>query len=268
MKRLKMFVLVIFVLPFVLFGDELYYMGDRVLHKIPKETNTNGTSKKIIKTKKTPKSKTKQSVKDKPKLQDGIKEPSGFILGVGFVKGYCAFCGYETTANYITNNNEIYEFNSLNGLDILVGYKWFFGKRGGFGMRLYGNYDGHFVKDFNMHDIAINYDLLFNWVKTKPFKFGMILGLQHGINLEDYKQCEQCYKISFSTTGNIGFRFVIYDHSAIEILAQPRITISTTSYDYVYDGYNNPNTTNKNYSVISSFANLMIMGTLRFVYTF
>ena len=147
----------------------------------------------------------------------------------------------------------------MGGADILIGHKWFFGK-GGFGMRLYANYSGLYISGFQAHNVGVNYDLLFNWVKTKPFKFGMILGIQHGITLESYKVCSVCLKTFASTAGNIGFRFVIYDKYAIEILAQPRIGINLSINDI--------NESDNLYYDIGSFINAYAIGNLRFVYTF
>lgn len=136
-------------------------------------------------------------------------------------------------------------------------------------MRLYGDYNMRFLKLLKSHNIALNYDLLFNWAKSKPFKFGMILGVQIGGNISNYdkKHCnESCKQSGMLLGGNVGFRFVIYDNSAIEILAQPKVVFKPAEYVATYNNTNNQFYESSNNSL--SFAEFAIIGNLRFVYIF
>lgn len=198
----------------------------------------------------------KKYVESKNQKKYGDKEPSGWIIGAGGTIAY--------TLNIREQDSSV-NAGTDYGFDVLAGYKWFFTR--GFGMRLYIDYNMRFLEILKSHNIALNYDLLFNWAKSKPLKFGMILGLHIGGNVSNYdKYCyADCKQGAMILGGNIGFRFVIYDNSAIEILAQPRIAFKPVEYYSVaYD-------TNSYYEKSNnslSFGEFAIIGNLRFVYTF
>ena len=202
----------------------------------------------------------KKYVESKNQKKYGDKEPSGWIIGAGGNIAYTLNIKIDDERNNNINVGTDYGFN------VLAGYKWFFTR--GFGMRLYIDYNMRFLKILKSHNIALNYDLLFNWAKSKPFKFGMILGLHIGGNVSDYgKYCyTNCKQGAMILGGNIGFRFVIYDNSAIEILAQPRIAFKPVEYYSVNNYYTNSYYEKSNNSL--SFGEFAIIGNLRFVYTF
>ena len=248
MKKIRVLILAIFVLPFALYGAEN--------QKLPYDYIDNDTkmSKELAEY--------NSKVKSKPKYKGDI-EPSGFILGAGITAGFTIGRDkYEV----ISDGSSYGGYPLGIGLDILAGYKWFFTR--GFGMRLYVDYNGIFYKDnrFDSHNIALNYDLLFNWVKTNPLKFGMILGLHTGAGITAYdkKYCVNTCKTEVDSVigGNIGFRFVIHNHSAIEIFGQPRLYLNASSANNttVNDLNNDSNT--------SAFKEFAITANLRFVYTF
>lgn len=244
MKKLQILILAVFITPFALYGDKksnLFY----VQYEYDYIDNDTKMSKELA----------KYNAQIKKKLDEKEREPSGFILGVGGTIAY-GMGVINKLSSYIDTDY---------GFDILVGYKWFFSR--GFGMRLYGDYNMRFLKLLKSHNIALNYDLLFNWVKSKPFKFGMILGFQMGGNISNYdKYCNYACKQSGMLLGaNVGFRFVIYDNSAIEILAQPKVIFKPDGYVYstnqYYQFYERPNSN-------LSLGEFAIIGNLRFVYTF
>lgn len=170
-------------------------------------------------------------------------EPSGFFVGGGFGGAMSAPDIYVDTS-YL-----------LFTMDLSAGYKWFFGG-GGFGMRLYLDCNPSlYLDDYNntnrsldyyytygvldmkyeTHNIALNYDLLFNWVKTRNFKFGMLLGFGLGALVSDYNGIKRA---DFSMNGNLGFRFVIVNHHAIELATSLRIAMG----ERVKCGYRNVST--------------------------
>lgn len=245
MKRFRFLIVAIAILPFALYGAKNDLPYDYI-------DNNSKMSKELAEY--------NSNIKVQNKKQ-GI-EPSGFIVGAGITSGFTIGRDMDSVAT----DNKAYGGYPLGfGLDILTGYKWFFTR--GFGMRLYVDYNAIFYKDndFNSHNIALNYDLLFNWVKTTQFKFGMILGLHTGAGITDYdkKYCIGNCKTETDLIigGNIGFRFVIYNNSAIEILGQPRLYLGfkeNATYDSSYDNSNNA----------SEFREFAITANLRFVYTF
>ena len=159
------------------------------------------------------------------------------------------------------------KFRFEYGGELLLGYKWFFGERGIFGMRLYGRYDLLFstagINPVNAHNGSLNYDLMFNFNQHRAFKAGMFFGLHLGGGVTNYKydrMCSNNYAEGGGTTiaptweacepsdpnimfgGNVGFRFVIFDKNAIELAIQPR-------YNFYY-------------------GSLQILGFARYIYTF
>lgn len=261
MRIFKMMLVMILVAPFVAFGENLEYdyIEDNSQGKI--ENRAKPTIKRKIRKK--PNLNQTQQVLDskKKKIQQTIndrKEANGPIIGAGWATGIylggemqqkryiTSYSGTSYSYNYYETS--YFPFAVYNGFDILAGYKWFFGQ-GGFGMRLYGEYIGLFSNiEQNIHTIAINYDLLFNWVKTRPFKFGMILGVQPGLHIFDRKHSDNANGIMVGL--NVGFRFVIYDKSAIEVLVVPKLG-SLLPSDYTSFGF--------------MFGTV---GNIRFVYTF
>ena len=274
MKIFKLLVLVL-VVPFVVVGEDLEYdyvednyVKNNYMEKNYAEKNYAPKSRQSKNVRKTPNSTKKRNISKRniPNL-DYKKEPSGAIIGGGFSVGMCLLCiyraeSYNNISFYNGYNSSDGRYFLLSGINILGGYKWFFGK-GGFGMRLYGDYNGLYTLDFQAHNFALNYDLLFNWVKTKPFKFGMILGIQNGVTFEDYNVCSECTRTFFSTTGNLGFRFVIYDKYAIEPLLQLRLSANSSQREYKIS---DKSTTS--YYNVGEFLNFYTIASIRFVYTF
>lgn len=193
-------------------------------------------------------------------------EPSGFFIGAGL--GITPSFPFE---NYYIEDVSFIMF----ALDLMGGYKWFFGE-GGFGMRLHLDYNPNFSflgdnenntpindtyalrasnKKYTTHNVALNYDLLFNWVKTRGFKFGMLLGLGLGANMSDYDGHK---RTDFALQGNLGFRFVILNHHAIEVLGTLRFAIGD-----VEDCYNQVCETQK-----GKLTSLEMPVMLRYVYGF
>lgn len=177
----------------------------------------------------------------KKRLDEGKKEASGFILGAGISTGVVG----SPNSNAFLNS----------GFNLLAGYKWFYSL--GFGHRLYVDYTAGFIKliqsadsiiqSNNTHDFALNYDLLFNWVRTRGFKFGMLLGNNMGVNVAQ--------SASFSFGINIGFRFGIFNNHSIEVFVQPKYLFGSSC-----DSYGCTDTTN---GIGGS-----VRGILRYVYTF
>ena len=151
------------------------------------------------------------------------------------------------------------KFRFEYGGELLLGYKWFFGERGIFGMRLYGRYEFLFstagINPVNAHNGSLNYDLMFNFNQHRAFKAGMFFGLHLGGGVTNYKYDRMCSnnyaegggmpygpaptweacdssESNLTIGGNIGFRFVIFDKNAIELVVQPRYDIfSGSSFD-------------------------------------
>ena len=192
------------------------------------------------------------------------KEPSGFMLGAGLTLG--GLIDVETYFGYATNASR-FEY----GGELMLGYKWFFGERGIFGMRLYADYNFLFSTDginpVDAHNGSLNYDFMFNFNQYRPFKVGIFFGIHTGAGATNYKYDRMCEAGSWSSCeangnqqsgtytelcsnpeinltfgGNFGLRFVIYDRSAIELAVQPR-----------YEIFEN---------------DLHILGMTRFIYTF
>ena len=194
------------------------------------------------------------------------KEPSGFMLGVGLALGWTSDVTYGST---ILGEYEIDNSRLEYGGELLLGYKWFVGS-GVFGMRLYADYQFLFssagINPANAHYISGNFDFMFNFNKSQKFKVGMFFGVNLGGGLTNYKYDRMCSNnynegggvattpeweacpsgdANFSVGGNIGLRFVIKDHHAIEAIVQPRGNL--ISYDE---------------------SGLSIIGFARYVYTF
>lgn len=243
---------------FVVADENLYYnyiednsysnIENRAKPKIKREIRKKSVTKQI-----------QQNINDR-------KEANGPIIGGGYA--FAIYLGGEMNEvpETITYNGESVRTTTYqtvlpihNGFDILAGYKWFFGQ-GGFGMRLYGEYIGLFHQIANAHTIALNYDLLFNWVKTKPFKFGMILGVNVGAHITDYHYQPASSSLGSIFGGNLGFRFVIYNKYAIEVLVNPKLAYHPPE-NLIYEDY---------YSVRGAFGSFMFttVGNIRFVYTF
>ena len=190
------------------------------------------------------------------------KEPSGFMLGAGIALG-----GTIEETDYHTAGSGDYQVGySTNysrpeyGGELLLGYKWMFGENGYFGMRLYGRYEFLFstagLNPVDAHNGSLNLDLLFNFNRHRTFKAGLILGLHAGFGATNYENDRACYidadtgaweaceptELNIAFGGNLGFRFVIYDKSAIELIMQPR-------GDIVY-------------------GNTQVIGLARYIYTF
>lgn len=189
------------------------------------------------------------------------KEPSGFMLGAGLALG-----GTIEETNYHTAGTNIKVHYSTNysrfeyGGELMLGYKWIFGENGYFGMRLYGRYDFLFstagLNPVDAHNGSLNLDLLFNFNRHRKFKAGLVLGLHAGFGATNYKYDRACSidyttgaweacdnsEINLTIGGNFGFRFVIFDKHAIELIIQPR-------GDMIY-------------------GNTQVLGFARYVYTF
>ena len=187
-----------------------------------------------------------------PLGENNSKEPSGFMLGAGLALGWTSDVTYGSNQYYgeYTIDNSRLEY----GGELLLGYKWFFGESGIFGMRLYADYQFLFstagLNFVNMHIFSGNLDLMFNFNKSQKFKVGMILGLHLGGGLLNYGNDRMCsnnfnegggittnyeYELCepseslFTLGGNIGLRFVIKDHHAIEAIVQPRLGFSESA---------------------------------------
>lgn len=194
------------------------------------------------------------------------KEPSGFMLGAGLTLGGLIDMRGDEYMGYAIDNSR-FEY----GGELMLGYKWFFGERGIFGMRLYADYNFLFSTDginpVDAHNGSLNYDFMFNFNQYRPFKVGIFFGIHTGAGATNYKYDRLCEAGSWSSWdgvnghqsgtnyelcsnpeinltfgGNFGLRFVIYDRSAIELAVQPR-----------YEIFEN---------------DLHILGMTRFIYTF
>lgn len=262
MRKLRLLIVAV-AIPFVLCGENISYEDlpyDYIDHSQLKITKDN----------------VEQVVRHNAELRKQQKEPDGFFIGIGGTLGKPAYTSMReieaalvaTGWNQITRYYYTLETSSFDGgVETLLGYKWFFGY-GGFGLRLYMDYNARFLEITTAHNITfLNFDMLFNFVKTRPFKFGMILGIGYGMTYEKLKKgyCfDDCDILSEMIKGNFGFRFVIYNNSAIEILVQPQYSgtllsgSSTNNYGY-----------NSNLDKLGNhIKELLIKGTLRFVYTF
>ncbi|MGX3010909.1 outer membrane beta-barrel protein [Helicobacter sp. 23-1044] len=179
-------------------------------------------------------------------LEINSKEPSGFMLGAGLALGY-TIDESEHTSKYVsyTIDNSRVEY----GGELLLGYKWFFGESGIFGMRLYADYQFLFstagINPIDAHIFSGNLDLMFNFNKSQKFKVGMIVGVNVGGGVMNYQYDRICssnfdevmdktaskYEWKYCDSsppigtlgGNIGLRFVVKNHHAIEAIIQPRI---------------------------------------------
>lgn len=267
MKKIQVLILAIFVLPFALYGakkSDLPY--DYIDSAEPVMTKKN--LEKVI--------------EHNAILLEHRKEPNGFFVGIGgmVVK---PFVGRTIGGNFNINGNTIrlyYEQNPTEidgGLNLLAGYKWFFGM-GTLGLRLYVDYTARFLNIYNpsnnsnsslnSHSIATNLDMLLNFVKTQPFKFGMIVGVGAGGVFEKLDSMAHLGESNISNPTanlNLGFRFVIFNHSAIEVLGQGRFTIPKQEQCNVKIG---------NMTMLSSDCKttqskeISVIGNFRFVYTF
>ena len=263
---MKILLYAILSLPLILLGVE---NAENVSNQTIQSTNT-----KLFQTNGTTSEKFK---KIRPK---GLKtkEPDGFMLGIGNVFG--GVIGVNPYYNHGFANNVIPFFETsrvtpLSGVELLLGYKWFFGEKGVFGMRLYGRYEFLYEISAMTNHGSLNYDLLFNFNQNQPFKAGMILGILFGGGRTDYLLADRTtedgyimqefelnntYDTKFSVGVNIGFRFVIFDRSAIEILFQPQFNIRDK---FVYEGQNL-----HEYRDIKLGSEISLLGMMRFIYTF
>lgn len=268
MKKLCILIVAIFALTLSLQGESLpYYYIDNSTPNITKDN-------------------VEQVAKYNAMIRKQQKEPDGFFLGIGGTLG----------KPFEGNNREItiatdYGLNSVarlyanytatkidGGVETMLGYKWFFGG-GTFGLRLYFDYNARFLEILTSHNFTLfNFDMLLNFAKTKSFKFGMILGLGYGLVYErinkDYCQYfKDCDIVAETIQVNLGFRFVIYDDYAIEILAQPRYSgeiFGSMGNSYEKYGYNygSGQTQTLGEFLSNKVSEFAIMGTLRFIYTF
>ena len=270
MRKLRLLIVAVFAIPFALCGENISYDDlpyDYIDHSQLKITKDN----------------VQQIVGHNAEIRKQQKEPDGFFIGIGGVlakpsgnsDGYSRDITVDTYYGYGTITRLYATYNPTDfdgGLSALLGYKWFYGG-GTFGMRLYLDYNARFLEILTSHNFSLlNWDMLLNFVKTKAFKFGMILGIGYGIVYErvNKDKCvyfKDCDIISESIRGNFGFRFVIYDNSAIEVLFQPQYSgtlfanARQDSYNY---GYYNSNIE----KLSNSISEMAIIGTIRFVYTF
>lgn len=264
MRKLRLLIVAV-VIPFALCGENISYDDlpyDYIDHSQLKITKDN----------------VEQVVRHNAELRKQQKEPDGFFIGIGGTMAKPIYSEREievalvaTGLNRITRYYYTLETSSFDGgVETLLGYKWFFGY-GGFGLRLYMDYNARFLEVATAHNITfLNFDMLFNFVKTRPFKFGMILGIGYGMTYEKLKKgyCfDDCDILSEMIKGNFGFRFVIYNNSAIEILVQPQysgtLLSGSSTNNYGYNSYNS--NLDKLGNHIREF---VIKGTLRFIYTF
>lgn len=270
MRKLRLLI-VSAVIPFALCGENISYDDlpyDYIDHSQLKITKDN----------------VEQVVRHNAELRKQQKEPDGFFIGIGGVLAkpsgngeysrditVATYYGYDTIYRLYAKYNPT-DFDG--GVSALLGYKWFFGG-GGFGMRYYLDYNARFLELLTSHNFTANFDMLFNFVKTRPFKFGMILGLGYGLVYErvnkDYcAYFEDCNIIGESIRGNFGLRFVIYDNSAIEVLFQPQysgtIFANSRQNSYNYGYYNNLYSNAEN--LLNGISETALIGTIRFVYTF
>ena len=270
---MKILLCAILSLPLILFGVENTTNAD----------STETTKPTNIKLFQTDSTKSEKSKKIRPK---GLKtkEPDGFMLGIGNVFGGVIGDTPQYNDGYSTQNAielETHRAAPLSGVELLLGYKWFFGEKGVFGMRLYGRYEFLYEISAMTNHGSLNYDLLFNFNQHQSFKAGMILGILVGGGRTDYLwetrevtkgfdygtyttqedvNLNNTYDTKFSVGLNIGFRFVIFDRSAIEILFQPQFNIRDK---FVYEGFNlHENRDIKLGNEIS------LLGMTRFIYTF
>lgn len=273
MKKLQLLIMTIFAIPFALCGENISYDDlpyDYIDHSQLKITRDN----------------VEQVVRHNAELRKQQKEPNGFFIGIGGIlakpsgnaDGYSRDITVATYYGYNTITRLYAKYNPTDfdgGVSALLGYKWFFGG-GTFGMRLYLDYNARFLEILTSHNFSlVNWDMLFNFAKTKAFKFGIILGLGYGIVYERVNKnyCtyfEDCNIIGESIRGNFGLRFVIYDNSAIELLFQPQysgtIFANSRQDSYNYDYYNNSYSNAEN--LLNGISETAMIGTLRFVYTF
>ena len=270
MKKLRILIVAI-LLPFALYGakkQDLPY--DYIDNSTPNITKDN----------------VEAVAKYNAMIRKQQKESDGFFLGIGGTLGkpfegnnreitiataYGVGTIYRLYANYTATKFD-------GGVETMLGYKWFFGG-GIFGLRLYFDYNARFLEILTSHNFTLlNFDILLNFAKTKSSKFGMILGVGYGlvyerVNKEYCQYFKDCDILDETIQGNFGFRFVIYDNYAIEILAQPRYSgkifgSMSNSYDNYGYNYGSGQTQERNEFLRNKISEFAIMGTLRFVYTF
>lgn len=269
---MKILLCAILSLPLILLGTE--FAENAINADSTANQTTQSTNIKLFQTDST---KSEKSKKIRPK---GLKtkEPDGFMLGIGNVFG--GVIGTTPQDNDYLNviDLETSRVTPLSGVELLLGYKWFFGEKGVFGMRLYGRYEFLYELSAMTNHGSLNYDLLFNFNQNQPFKAGMILGILVGGGRTDYMwntiekptdygyttqedvNLNNTYDTKFSVGLNIGFRFVIFDRSAIEILFQPQFNIRDK---FVYEGFNLHEDRN-----IKLGNEISLLGMTRFIYTF
>lgn len=262
MKRFRFLIVAIAILPFALYGVKNDLPYDYIDSAEPVMTKKN----------------LEKVVEHNAILLKNRKEPNGFFVGIGgmVVKPFVG----RTIGGNLNNNGDIirlyYEQKPTEidgGLNLLAGYKWFFGM-GTFGLRLYADYAVRFLDIYNPSNnsnsslVAANLDMLFNFVKTQPFKFGMILGAGAGSmfeKLDSQAHLGESSIINPTANINIGFRFVIFNSSAIELLGQSRFTIPKQEKCNVKSGFI---TTYSNDCKGTQSKEILVIGNLRFIYTF
>lgn len=269
MRKTTFLIVVSFMIPFMLYSEDLPYDYIENNPKMDRELAEYNAEQK----------------RKKREYRNKITETSGFMIGVGANVGYPLGGGNIRTiggsydyAGYKVWWDKQYDLTKLNyGVNTLLGYKWFFTYV--FGLRLYVDYNARFLDAVVSHNIIANLDLMFNIFNTQSFKFGLFFGGGIGGSVEqvNMKYCLlypelSCEKIlsAFSGNLNFGLRFVINNNSAIEVLTQLFIARGDYPYKY-YDFYirydpAHSNVTLKNNSV--SIGEISLLGTLRFIYTF
>ena len=267
MKRLQILILAIFVLPFALYGAK----NSDLPYDYIDSAESVMTQKNLEKV-----------IEHNAILLQNRKEPNGFFIGIGgmVVK---PFVGRTIGGNSNSGNIRIRRYYEQipteidGGLNLLAGYKWFFGM-GTLGLRLYADYTARFLNIYNpsnnsnsslvSHNIATNLDMLLNFVKTQPFKFGMILGVGAGGVFEKLDSMAHLGESSITNATanlNLGFRFVIFNHSAIEVLGQGRFTIPKQEKCNVETNVGTMFSTD---CKTTQSQEISVIGNFRFVYTF
>ena len=273
MKKLQILIVAIFALTLSLQGESLPY--DYIDNSTPNITKDN----------------VEAVAKYNAMIRKQQKESDGFFLGIGGTIGkpFGGIRKIRTDTKYYTDGLTVipkyyhnqYISNAIDGgIETMLGYKWFFGG-GTFGIRLYFDYNVRFLEvisttpiNITSHNFTLlNFDMLLNFAKTKSFKFGMILGFGYGlvyerVNKEYCKYFENCDILGETIQGNFGFRFVIYDNYAIEVLAQPRYSGEIFASMRNNNSYGDLDLYPKPDEVLNKVSEFAIMGTLRFVYTF
>lgn len=267
MRKTTFLIVVSFMIPFMLFSEDLPYDYIDNNAKMDRELAEYNAEQK----------------RKKREYRSKITETSGFMIGVGANIGYPFDSTRTIGGSYNYDGYKVwwdkqYELTKLNyGVNTLLGYKWFFTYV--FGLRLYVDYNARFLDAVVSHNIIANLDFMFNIFNTQSFKFGLFFGGGIGGTAEqvNMKYCLlypelSCEKVlsAFSGNLNFGLRFVINNNSAIEVLTQLFIARGDYPYKYYdlfvrYDPKYSNVTLKDNKHAISE---IEVFGALRFVYTF